>query len=528
MRWVVGAVVLLCVAGCNGVIEDPSAQPRAPGTPGELDCADPPEVGAPVPLRRLTARQLEATIADVLMQRASYPIADEQLLGYRSNTSSGLDTTTARTLMTTSEAIAEMVAPSVLADPACVADCAAFVLDTIAAPLFRRPIDADTEARFRALYDAGVAAEGPAGGVRWLVSGLLQSPRFLYVLEATDATGRLDGWSIASRLSYSLWGGPPDAELLAAAAAGALGDHDGIAVQAERMIDDPRFLRGLEEFVVQWLSLEDLDDISARPDFGALDPATQDALRREPVEFLATHIRFGSSPAVLLTASETRADPALDVIYGDDVVAVEGEVARLDPARRAGLLSLPGVLAALSHAEETSPTLRGRAVLANVLCRPPPPPPAGVVTTLPPPMPGATTRERLETHFADPGCSSCHAAMDGIGFAFESYDWLGRTRELENGRPIDTTASFTIAGDTVSVTGATDLAAVLGERRDVAECLARHFSRYAVGVRETAGFDCAVGELADAAEGPMGLRGMVVAYVTSAWFVKPGLPMEGE
>ena len=529
MRWVLATAMIVCVA-CDGVIDDPAAGPGGPGGPGTgaLDCADPPEVGAPVPMRRLTAKQLEATIADVLMERVSYPISDEQLLGYRANTSSGLDTSSARTVMTTSEAIAEAIAPGLLADPRCATDCAGLVLDEIAPRLFRRPLDAPTRARFEALYDAGVATEGPDAGVRWLVSGLLQSPRFLYVLEATDASGRLDGWSIASRLSYSLWGGPPDDELLAAAADGALADAAGIAAQAERMIDDPRFERGLEEFVVQWLSLEDLDDPAARPDYAALDPATQRALRSEPIAMIAEHIRLGASMAELLTSRETPADPALDAIYGADVVSVEGETAQLDPARRAGLLTLPGVLAALSHAEETSPTLRGRAVLANLLCRPPPPPPAGVVTTLPPAMPGATTRERLEAHFSDPACSSCHAAMDGIGFAFESYDWLGRWRDEEHGRAIDTTASFTIDEDTVSVTGATDLAAVLGARRDVAECFARHYSRYAVGVRETADFDCTVETLADEALGPRGLRGMVIAYVTSAWFVEPGIPMGGE
>jgi len=477
-------------------------------------------------MRRLTRSQIEATVYDVLAVEAEFPVADETLIGYRSNTSTGLDTTTARTLMLAAEATAAAAAPTLSRDWSCLMDCRTWLLDTVAVQILRRPLDAETRARFGALYDAGVAAEEAEGGIRWFLSGLLQSSRFLYALEAPNSEGRLDGYSIASRLSYSLWGGPPDTALIEAARSGVLGTTEGISTEAERMIDDPRFARGLGEFVDQWLDLDHLDEEASRPDFHALPEETRYAMRHEPVEYVASHIRAGSTIQDLLTSTETRAEPALDPIYGDDILSIDGEVANLDPSRRAGLLTLPGVLAALAHAEVTSPTLRGRAILANLLCNPPPPPPAGVPTTLPPALPGATTRQRLEAHFTNPSCAGCHAPMDGMGFTFERYDWLGRSREFDNGQPIDTTAEFEIAPrETVSVVDAPDLAGVLSGRREVAECVARHFSRFAVGVRETSDFDCTVQTLADAAEGPTGLRGMVLAYVTSAWFIEPGTPI---
>jgi hypothetical protein len=477
--------------------------------------------GAPVPVRRLTAPQLAATVRDVLGADIAYPINDETLLGYRANTTSALDATTARVMLTTAEQIAAAAAPALLTDPACEADCGSFLLDALATRMFRRPLDAATRARFAALYAQGETTEGRDGAVRWLLTAMLQSPRFVYMLEASDAGGRLDAYSIASRLSYALWAGPPDEALLEAAAGGALDDAAGVADAAERMIDDPKLTRGLTDFARQWLSLEQLDNTATRPDIAALDEETRAALAREPVELLAQHVRSGATLAELLTATQTPAEPALASIYGDDVLSTEDDLARLDPEKRAGLLALPGVLAALSHAEQTSPTLRGRAVLAGLLCRPPAPPPPEVNPSLPPSMPGATTRERLEAHFSDDSCSGCHASMDGIGFAFERFDWLGRSRELDNGRTINSSSDFEIAGEAISVEGAPDMARALAARADVASCFARHFSRFAIGVRETKDFDCARMAMADAAQGEEGLRGMLIAFVTSEWFLEP-------
>ena len=129
--------------------------------------------------------------------------------------------------------------------------------------------------------------------------------------------------------------------------------------------------------------------------------------------------------------------------------------------------------------------------------------------------------ERLEAHFSDATCAGCHASMDGIGFALEKFDWLGRSRETENDREIDTRADFSIGREAISVENATELAHALAGRTDVAACMVRHLGRFALGVRETDGFDCSVKELAAVAQGPEGLRGMIIALVNTPWFVEP-------
>ncbi len=484
-------------------------------------CAEqPPVTGAVVPMRRLTAPQLSATVQDVLGAFVEYPLADETLIGYRGNTSGSIDTTTARILMTSAEDVVEEVAAELAADTRCQADCASLLLDELGPRLFRRPLDDSTRARFEALHAQGVSAEGPAGGVRWVLSAMLQSPRFLYMLEGDDGGGRLEPYSIASRLSYALWGGPPDQALLDDAAGGALDDDEGVRAAVERMLDDARFERGLEQFVEQWLSLEELHDPSVRPDIAALDAATQAALAREPVQLLAHHVRMGSSFAQVLQVSEVADEPALSELYGEDVLSSDGERAQLDPQRRAGLLTLPGVLAALSHAEQTSPTLRGRSVLSSLLCAPPPPPPPDVNPTLPPSMPGATTRERLEAHLTSETCAGCHRTMDGIGFAFERFDWLGRSRELDNGKPIDSSAELVIGEDEIMVEGAPELVQALSQRSEVAACMARHFSRFALSVGESDALACEIGELT--ADGGRPLRDVLLELMTLPWMLTRG------
>ncbi|MGE0788399.1 MAG: DUF1592 domain-containing protein [Sandaracinaceae bacterium] len=521
----IGLAVALLAGACNGMIDTPYRPgPERPST--RLDCTDAPEPGAPVPMRRLTRFQLETTVRDVFGMDVVYLLADEHLLGYRSNVSSGLDMNGARTVQTVAEQISTRVAPAVAGEAGCLGDCAQHVIDRFGERLFRRPLDADTRARFAALYAQGYAEGGTQEGVRWIIEALLQSPRFLYLTEATSASGRLEGYSIASRLSYALWAGPPDEELLAAAASGELDTDEGILASAERMIDDPRFERGLDQFVTQWLQLDELEDALVRPDIAELEAPVREALRREPVLFVTRNVREGGSLEELLTSATTTDLPALQQLYGDDIVFVDVESGRveLDPAHRAGLLTMPAVLAALSHVRQTSPTRRGRAVLASLLCDPPPPPPPGVVPSLPPAEEGVSTRERLETHFSNDGCASCHRAMDGIGFTFEHFDYLGQWREAEGVHPIDATASFAIGYDEIRVDGATELAAVLAERREVADCVARHWTRYAAGVVESPELACTIQSLADDVEAG-GLRSMILSFVTSSWFVKPS---EGE
>jgi hypothetical protein len=323
-------------------------------------------------------------------------------------------------------------------------------------------------------------------------------------------------------MALVLWGSNPDAVLLERAQLGGLSTPEDIEQEAARMLEDARSAGGLRDFVDQWLELHRLADGDSRPDLAALGADVVAALREQPVQLVRMLLDAGGGLRDLLTTAQA---PRLDVLaatYGPDIVDTTADTYSLDPARRAGILTLPGVMAALSHAGATSPTLRGYAVLANFLCTPPPPPPAGVNVTLPDVGPDATARERLEAHFSDDTCGSCHRGMDGIGFAFERIDWLGRSRDEENGRAIDDASAFVLAGEEVSVQGAVELAEVMAQSEDVAECVARQWARYATGIPENADAQCLIEELGAEVADAGGLRAMMMTYLKSDWFRRAG------
>lgn len=510
-------LLLTLLASCGGAAP---ADDDTAGTRPVAEPCTPPDHGAPVPLRRLTRTQIERTLAALTDVVTPVPVSDEVLIGYRANTSASIDASTARTVLLATEGLAAAYAGP--ASEGCEVDtCAEVVLDLAEPRLFRRPLTAEQRAPYRAVYEAGVAEGGKEEGVRWLLEAMFQSPRMLYFIEETTPDGDLDGYSLAQRLSYALWSSPPDEELLAAAASGELHTDEGLRRQAVRMMEDSRFVWGLNEFVVQWLGLDDLDDPTERPDLFALPEGTREAMRREPVLFFADQVASGGGVEDLLTETHVPMEPMLAEIYGDDLLGASGGLTALDPTRRAGILTLPGVLAAHSHARQTSPTRRGKTVLEQLLCDPPPPPPSDVTPELPPETEGGTTRERLAAHLDNPACSSCHASMDGIGFTYEKLDELGRTRALDAGRPIDTSASFFISGYRVDVDGAVDMADVLSVEPDVAECVARHWGRYSLGILEDDDGACVAEEMGAVASGPDGLKEMLLHHITSPWFRKP-------
>jgi hypothetical protein len=480
---------------------------------GAIACDDLGATGAPLPLRRLNASQVERTIADVLGFTGTLAVTDERLFTYRSNVSTAIDATGARGYLDFAEAA---VAGSDL-ERCASASCLPWLLDEVAPRLFRRPLAAEQRARYQALYQLGAA-----DGARWLLEAMVQSPSFLYLDEVVRDDGYLDDYSIAARMALVLWGSNPDAALLARAAAGELSTAEHVREETARMLDDPRSLGGLRDFVDQWLELHRLSDADSRPDLAALGAEVVAALREEPVQLFAMLLaQDGGLRELLTTAHTSRLDPLAE-IYGDDILETSADGYALDPQRRAGILSLPGVMAALSHAEATSPTLRGYAVLANFLCTPPPPPPAGVDVTLPEVGPDATARERLEAHFSDDTCGACHRGMDGIGFAFESIDWLGRSRDQENGRAIDDASTFALGDQEVSVDGVAELAATMAASEDVHACVARQWARYATGMPENADAQCLMQRLGEEIAPAGGLRAMIMTYVSSDWFRRGG------
>jgi hypothetical protein len=329
------------------------------------------------------------------------------------------------------------------------AACAAQILGRLARRAHRRPVtDADLEPLLH-FYDEGRRDGGFDAGIQLALKRLLVSPEFLFRVER-DPEGlpagtpyELDPFELASRLSFFLWSSIPDEELLDAAEHGRLASDAELARQVGRMLADPRAEAFVENFAGQWLFLRNLEAIvpvqSTFPDF---DDTLRESLRRETELFFASIVHEDSSALDLLTANYTFVNERVAKHYG--VPGIKGAHFRriewpADDPRR-GLLGHGSILAVTSYPDRTSPVIRGKWILENLLGTPPPAPPPdvpGLVET-----DGAGTalpmRERLAVHRENPNCSACHALMDPLGFALENFDAIGRWRTLgDAGEPID-------------------------------------------------------------------------------------------
>ena len=338
--------------------------------------------------------------------------------------------------------------------PADETPCARDILRDLTRRAFRRPAtDADV-APLLALYTAGHQERGFEAGVTWALEALLVSPDFLFRVERHPAnveTGtayQLSDLDLASRLSFFLWSSIPDGALLDLAADGRLSDPAVLDQQVRRMLNDPRSSALTENFAGQWLYLRNLR--SAAPNaalFPTFDDNLRQALQRETEMFFESQLRDDRSIFELLTADYTFLNDRLARHYG--IPGVYGSHYRqmsYPDDRRAGLLGHGSVLLVTSHPNRTSPVVRGKWVLENLLGSPPPPPPPDVPALTENDERGtpATVRERMEQHRANPTCAACHAKMDPLGFALENFDAIGRWRSVdqEADAPIDSSGTM--------------------------------------------------------------------------------------
>jgi len=357
---------------------------------------------------------------------------------------------------------------------------------------YRRPLDADEQAGLVALFELGHEGGGFANGVRLVLEAMLQSPHFLYRVEVgtetTDPTQvRLDGYEVASRLSYFLWKSMPDDELFAAVAEGKLSSVDEIGEQARRMLGDPKAEFVFAEFHAKWLGVDDESQLSkdteAFPDY-------TDTLGRNMIEetraFVSYVMREGDGRLeTLLTAPYTVANQRVaETVYGIVWPGGSGfQRIDLDPGQRAGLLTQPSFLAAYSYPDMTSPVHRGLAVRERFLCQNLPPPPEDLVP--PEPTAGATRKEQLASYQTGT-CRGCHQLMDLIGFGFESYDALGRHRTKDGTAPIDDTGEMVNTVDIDgSFQGAVQMAEMLAASDEVRRCASTQWFRFAHGRNES-------------------------------------------
>jgi hypothetical protein len=371
--------------------------------------------------------------------------------------------------------------------------CARTILSRMASEAFRRettPADIDNLMSF---YDQGTKKGGFENGIRIALEAMLASPYFVLRLERQPAdvqpgqTYRISDLELASRLSFFLWGTPPDQELQKVAGQGLLSDPHELLRQAQRLLADPRAEALGTRFAAQWFRLQDLykvhPDTNFYPNF---DQNLADAMRRETELFFYDLVRHDRSLLELFSADYTFVNERLARHYGiPDVAGTQFRRVKYPDEKRRGLLGQGSVLVLTSLANRTSPVLRGKWVMEVLLGTPPPPPPPNVpdLDQTEGTKDGRllTTRERMEIHRSNPACTSCHRFMDPIGLALDNFDVTAKWRVRENGTPLDTSGEFY---DGTRVSNPADLAAALQKRPiPLLRTFTENLFAYAVGRR---------------------------------------------
>lgn len=373
---------------------------------------------------------------------------------------------------------------------------------------FRRAVSADEVARYRRPFDiATKRGDSFERALRLSLKAALISPHFLFLAEPEPKDAgvyKLAGFPLANRLSYFLWASSPDDELLNAAESGELDTPEGYLKQIRRMRLDPRSRGFAESFAVQWLGLSALGG-SVRPDakiFPEFDESLAADMREETVRFVDAVFRENRPLTELLDADYTFANGRLGKLYGlPDVSGPEFRRVSLAGRPRGGLTGHASVLTATSYPQRTSPVLRGRWVLEELLGGrvPPPPPDVPELKTEGKGVEGLSLRKQLELHRARADCAGCHSRMDPIGFGLETFDAIGRERTSDGKNPLDTSGKLP-SGETFA--GPAELRKLLVQKKrgDFLRNLTRKTLGYALG-RELDQFDqCTIDETVKALE----------------------------
>ena len=325
--------------------------------------------------------------------------------------------------------------------------CAKKILANLARRAYRKPVSDSEMERLLGFYQQGRNEGSFDQGIESALRFLLTDPKFIFRFErdpvnvASGGAYRVSDLELASRLSFFLWSSIPDDELLTVAAQGKLHEPAVLEGQVRRMLADARSEALVQNFAGQWLYLRNVSganpNIEEFPDF---DDNLREGFRKETDLFFDSIIHEDRSVLDLLNANYTFVNERLARHYGiPDVYGSRfRRVTITDDARR-GLLGQGSFLLVTSYATRTSPVLRGKWILENVLGTPVPPPPPNV-PALKENAPGAkplSVRARLEEHRKNPACAVCHKIMDPVGFALENFDAVGQWRDVDAGNPID-------------------------------------------------------------------------------------------
>ena len=335
---------------------------------------------------------------------------------------------------------------------------------------FRRPVETGEVDALLALFsEAEKRGDSFDDAIRFALRAVLVSPHFLFRIEAPRGAEAqpVNDHELASRLSYFLWSSMPDDELFKIASEKKLRDPAVLAAQTRRMLRDPKARAFAENFAGQWLRVHELQT-SAQPDtnkFPEYTAAVRDAMAAEPVEFFHALLRENGSILKLLDADYTYANEALAKLYGLDVKGETFQRVALLDGNRGGVVTMGAVLTITSYPRRTSPVLRGKWILEEILDAPAPPPPP-VVKSLPSSdkvRDGLTLRQQLEKHRKDEACAGCHKRLDPLGFGLENFDAIGRWRTEIAGQPVDASGEM-VTGE--KFTGPVELKKILLAHKD--------------------------------------------------------------
>jgi Protein of unknown function (DUF1592)/Protein of unknown function (DUF1588)/Protein of unknown function (DUF1587)/Protein of unknown function (DUF1595)/Protein of unknown function (DUF1585) len=324
------------------------------------------------------------------------------------------------------------------------AACARKILAALARRAYRRPLTKDDIDPIVAMYDAGRRTGSFDAGIERGLRLVLANPKFLFRTEtapAGAAVARVSDVELASRLSFFLWSSIPDEELLTVASQGKLSQPATLERQVKRMLGDPKSRALVDNFASQWLLLRNLKTHIPTPgDFPNFDNELRQAFRTETEMFFESIMRDDRSVLDLLNADYTFVNERLARHYGiPNVYGSQFRRVKITNEERRGLLGQGSILTVTSYPNRTSPVLRGKWILENVLGTPPPAPPPNV-PALPDNEAGQeakSLRARLEYHRRTPTCATCHRVMDPLGLALENFDGVGEWRVKEPGGSID-------------------------------------------------------------------------------------------
>jgi hypothetical protein len=357
--------------------------------------------------------------------------------------------------------------------------CAREIMSALARRAYRRPTTNPEIDTLIGFYEQGRKEGDFEIGIQHALARLLIAPRFLFRVQEDALSNDL---AIASRLSFFLWSTIPDDELLDLAGKGRLSDPAVLEQQVRRMLADPKATALVTNFAGQWLHLRELSGL--QPEVKDFDDNLRQAFKRETELLFESIVREDRSLVDLLDADYTFVDERLARHYG--IPNIRGSYFRritLDSTSpRRGLLGHGSILTVTSVATRTSPVMRGKWILENILGTPAPVPPPGVETNLdqdPNAAKPASVRERLELHRANPVCASCHNVMDPLGFALENFDLVGKWRERDGESPIDASGDLV---DGTPINGPADLRkALLSRSESFATAATERLLTYALG-----------------------------------------------